>query len=148
MNKRILWIDDDYDIIQSMFYYVKKNGFKIDFAVSAHEGYIRLLNWQRYDMVVVDLILPISNQQDSVPVVVQNWKTNGENGHVGINLIKWMILEQKIQCPVVIFSIVPNPVAVYGIENLNIAGQIQKESLTPMDLKDQIFNILKVETGD
>ena len=145
MNKKILWIDDDYDTIQSMFYYIKKAGFKIDFAISAHEGYSKLLNWQQYDLIVVDLILPISNQQDSIPMVVQSWKTNGENGHVGINLIKWMVNEKEIKCPIVILSIVPDPISIYGIKALNLAGQIQKESLSPLDLKEQIFKILKIQ---
>ncbi|MBI5952237.1 MAG: hypothetical protein HY865_11315 [Chloroflexi bacterium] len=145
MNKRILWIDDDFETIQGLFFYVKKEGFLIDSAISAHEGYNRALNWQKYDLIVVDLILPISNQSDSIPLIVRNWKSDNENGDVGINLIKWMISEQKVGCPVAILSIVPDPILTYNITHLNIAGQLQKESLTPTTLKEQIFEILKIQ---
>jgi len=142
MTKRILWIDDDYYAIQGLFRPIEKAGYNIDVATSAFDGYIKAQNWKNYDLIVVDLIIPIS-EEDTVPDVVKNWEKEEKYDCVGIGLASWLLLELYVTCPVIILSVISDPILKYKLENLGLAGSIRKSGLLPTDLKNEIFKILK-----
>lgn len=142
MNNRILWIDDDYYAIQGLFRPIEKEGYKIDVALSALDGYRKAQKWQGYDLIVVDLIIPIS-QEETAPEPVKSWDNQEDYGYVGIGLIKWLLSEIKPDCPIIILSVVPDPITAYGLEELGLAGYIRKSGLLPTNLKSELMGILK-----
>lgn len=144
MKKKILWIDDDYYSIQFLFRPIKKAGFQIVPATSALDGYRMALDGTKYDLIVVDMILPISEEEASIPEIVESWKRNGEKEHVGVGLTKWLIKTLKVACPVVILSVVQDPVSTYNLEDLNVAGYVHKGGLLPTRLKEELFTILEI----
>ena len=142
MNKQILWIEDDYFAIQGLFRPVEKDGYKFDTAFTALDAYRKAQNWKNYDLIVVDLIIPIS-QGEIVPDIVKSWDDTEVYEYVGIGLIKWLMTEVQAKCPVVILSVVPDPIATYKIEDFGISGYIQKSGLLPSSLKIEISEFIK-----
>ncbi len=142
MNKNILWIDDDYYAIQGLFRPIENEGYKLDKATSALDGYRKSQNWAIYDLIVVDLIIPIS-QEETAPDIVKNWDNKEEYDHVGLGLAKWLLKDIQVKCPVLILSVVPNPISTYKLEGLGLAGYILKSGLLPSRLKNELFNIIQ-----
>jgi hypothetical protein len=143
MNKKILWIDDDYYAIQGLFRPIEMEGYKLDVALSALDGYHKAQKWKEYSLIVVDLIIPISQQYETTPDVVNSWENEVENDYVGIGLAKWLLRDIRVKCPVLILSIVPDPTAKYNLDNLGLAGYIQKSGLLPSTLKDKVLEVLR-----
>ena len=146
MSKKILWIDDDYYAIQGLFRPLEKGGgYIVETAISALDGFNKAQKWKNYDLIVVDLILPISEQQEKIPDVVSGWEDEGKFEHVGIGLVKWLLLDMKVKCPVVILSVIPNPITAYKLDNIGLTGYIRKSGLLPTVLKEEIYSMLGIK---
>lgn len=143
MSKKILWIDDDFYAIQGLFRPLVQQGYTIQDARSALEGYRKALSWQEYDLIVVDLIITIDERQETTPEIVRSWIDEEEYPQVGIGIVKWLLTDLKVTCPVVILSIVADPIKTYQMEYLGLAGSIQKDGLLPTTLRDQILDIFE-----
>jgi CheY-like chemotaxis protein len=143
MTKKILWIDDDYYAIQGLFRSIEKSGIKVISATSALDGYRKAQKWKEYDLIVVDLILPIAEHQETVPDIVKTWEDEYENAQVGVGMVKWLLQNLEVTCPVVILSVVPNPLVTYGLTDLAIKVAISKGGLLPSDLYSEIMKLIK-----
>ena len=55
--RRVLVIDDDNDIVQLIKYILTEAGATVDAALGAEEG-LRLFRMQRYDLVLLDVMMP------------------------------------------------------------------------------------------
>lgn len=141
MNKRILWIDDDYYAIQGLFRPLEKEGYKVDGALSVLDAYNKAQNWKIYDLIIVDLIFSTS-EEGSMPSIVKSWENQDEYAYVGIGLVKWLLQSLHVECPVIVLSVVLDPIAEYNLKNLGLAGYIRKAGLLPTTLKDEIFKFL------
>jgi CheY-like chemotaxis protein len=141
MTKKILWIDDDFYAIQGLLRPIQKEGYKVDVALSALDGYRKAQHWKDYDLIVVDLILPIS-QEETAPDIVKSWDSQEKYRFVGLGLINWLLKELQAKCPVMILSVVANPISTYGLEHLGLAGCIRKSGLLPLELKEELIKAI------
>lgn len=139
MANRILWIDDDYFAIEGLFLPLRKAGFTVEHATSAIEGYHKAQHWQNYDLIAVDLILPITNEQEVIPDIVKKWQDERENPQVGVGLVRWLRVDVQATCPIIILSIVSDPISTYRLEHLGLNGYIPKIGLLPSSLKEKIM---------
>lgn len=146
MSKKILWIDDDYYAIQGLFRPIERDGYKFDIAISALEGFHKAKKWKDYDLIVVDLILPTSQESVDVPDIVRAWEDDTRHAYVGIGLARWLLSDVKAKCPVVILSVIQNPITTYGLGNIGLTGYIRKSGLLPSSLKDEIYDMLGIKT--
>lgn len=142
MKKNILWIDDDYYTIQGLSSPLKRAGYNFDVATNVVAAYEKGLNWKKYDCIVVDIILP-TEQDVNLPVVVSKWQSGNE--HLGICIVKWLLNELTVRCPVIILSVIANPISVYNIEHIGVAKSIQKGGLLPSRFTDELYEVLKVD---
>ena len=143
MNKRILWIEDDYYAIKGLVRPLEKAGFVVDAATSALDGFNRALHWEQYDLIVVDLILPISNETKPVPDKVSTWQ---KEEHVGVGILKWLLSELKVKCPVMLLSVVRNPAQTYKLDSLGLAAYLPKRGLLPTQVKAEVFRLLGISS--
>ena len=143
MSEKILWIDDDYYAIQGLFRPLEKENYQVDVALSAVEGYEKAQRWQEYDLIVVDLILPVS-QEETAPEPVRSWDDQEKYPYVGIGLVEWLLRDLRVECPVIVLSVVPDPISMSKLEELGVSGFIRKSGLLPTDLKDELMPILEV----
>jgi CheY-like chemotaxis protein len=145
MNKRILWIDDDFEAIKGLMKPLVNDGFQIDPATTALQAYEMAKQWREYDLIVVDLIFPISDAQTEIaemPSLVKAWD-KGEETPVGIGFSKWVLAELKVKCPVLIMSVVNNPLEKHNLSQYKSLHAIQKRGLLPKELRDEIKRILR-----
>lgn len=141
-NKTMLWIEDDYYAIKGLVRPLENAGFQVDRETSAYDGFCRLLDQHNYDLIVVDLILPLSNDTQSLSPEVAAWQVEE---YVGIGLLKWIMQVLKPSCPVLVLSVVKDPISTYGLEDLGLAGSLHKSGLLPSEVKEEVFRVLGME---
>lgn len=142
MNKRILWIEDDYYAIKGLVKPLENEGFIVDIAVDGIEAYKKLDDLQAYNLIVVDLIIPLSDYDGEVcPADVLIWD---EEEYLGIGLVKWLVNSQKVTCPILLLSVIRNPIADYQLNTCGSLYQLSKSGLLPSKLKETVQQILKV----
>ncbi len=139
MKKRILWIEDDYFAIKGLVRPLERDGFTFDVATSAVEGFYKAQHWQAYDVILVDLILPLANSDEDLPEKVRSW--NNEH-YIGLGLLKWLKTELQVACPILMLSVVRNPVSKFKLENLRLAGYLPKRGLLPSQVKANVLKII------
>ena len=139
MNKKILWIEDDYYAIKGLLRPLELDGFVIEVATSALEGYTKSQNWREYDLMVVDLILPLSDDNQDIPQVVRGWD-NEE--YTGIGLAKWLKQEMKVQCPILMMSVVSST-SKYNLQEYGLNNILSKKNLLPSRVKSEVYKILE-----
>lgn len=140
MKKNILWIDDDFYMIQGLISPMKKAGFNFDVATSVVAAYEKGLGWKKYDCIMVDIILP-SEYGSDLPDTVNKWQSGNE--YLGICIVRWLLEELLVKCPVVILSVIANPVNLYHLGHLGVAKSIQKGGLLPSKLADELYEVLR-----
>lgn len=140
-TKKILWVEDDYFHIQALFRKFEKEGYVIDYALTALEGYQKITkNPKGYAAIVVDLILPMKSPNEKIPEAIDTW---GREEYPGVHLVRWLTTEVIVQCPVFILSVVPDPIEKYGLNNLGIKEAIPKPGLGPTSLMEKMKKYLK-----
>lgn len=142
MDKHVLWIEDDYSEIRNLVRPLEREGFKITAAMSAVEGFRKARNWQAYDLIIVDLIMPLTDALEPVPAEVAAWDAEP---HAGLGLVKWLAQDLQAQCPILILSVVRDPISTFDLDNLQLAGVLLKRGLKPSIVKQEVFRILGIE---
>ncbi len=71
MENKILLIDDDSSFLGQAIELLKKNGYKVGFALNAEDG-LTMLRKIQYDLIILDINMPLKNGFD----VLKDLKTN------------------------------------------------------------------------
>jgi DNA-binding response OmpR family regulator len=140
METKVLWIEDDYYNYQGLLRPLEKAGIKVEYALSALEGYKKARKWKDYALIVVDIILPLTKDAEAVPEEVAAWRSEK---YPGVGLIKWLRGELKASCPVIILSVVDDPITNYQLESLGIDANISKRGVLPSELTEKINALIK-----
>jgi DNA-binding response OmpR family regulator len=99
---KILWIEDEQHVLGLDQVAAK---WELDCAVACDVAVSKLEN-NKYDLLIVDLILPITTgQKKDVPFKV-NYATDLEKKYGGLWLIKRIRNEMKLQTPILVLTIV------------------------------------------
>lgn len=141
MTTKILWVEDDYYHIQYLFHYLEKEGAVVTPALSAYDAYRLVEKGTRYDLIVVDIILPISSTLEKLPDTVEEWKK--QEKYPGIGLVKWLKTKKKVDCPVVILSVIDDPISEYHLVGFKIDEAILKKGLGPHEFTEKIQRFLQ-----
>ncbi len=136
MTKRILWIEDDAYALGGLFLPLEKQGYQVERALSALDGYNRLKNWQVYDLIVVDMILALYTEDADIPETVKAWT---KESYIGVGIVKYLVHELKVTCPVMILSIVAQGDLGIGAAKVRVLSKI---GITPEVVKEEIQKIL------
>ena len=142
-EQQILWIEDDYFAIRGLMHQLENEGFNIEAATSALEAFQKAPGWESYDVILVDLIIPLTISDEPLPEKVKSWK---KEKYVGIGILKWLKRELKVDCPVLMLSVVRDPIARFNLENLGLAGYLPKRGLMPSQIKTKVLEILETES--
>jgi CheY-like chemotaxis protein len=139
MKNKILWIEDESFMIKGLLRPMEKIGFQIDIASSAYDGFLKAQNWKNYDILVVDLIIPLSGDEKTIPLIVKGWE---QEPYVGIGLSKWLTTELRIEVPILLLSVVQNPLVIYDLKKIGLKHYLPKSGLLPSLVKEAILQIL------
>ncbi len=77
MKKRVLIVDDEEDIRNSISYLIKRMGFESALARDGREA-IRLLKNEKFDLVIMDIFMPGMSGIDCVKEIRKNPKTKNQ----------------------------------------------------------------------
>jgi CheY-like chemotaxis protein len=142
MNKNILWIEDESFMIKGLLRPMEKLGYAIDIAKTAQEGYEKAQNWKEYDILIVDLIIPLSHGENTLLEEVKSWE---KEPYIGIGLAKWLADILKVTNPIILLSVVNNPIMTYDLGKFGLKHYISKSGLLPSRLQSDIMFILGSE---
>ncbi len=132
MNKKIVWIEDDISIINSVVAPLETAGYIIHRIYGPDEAKEDLDLLRDADLILLDLIMPVDEHDD----------TNSRQGvYPGLELLKYLRFECKIQTPVVLFSVATGRKQ-YQTKDLQVSDFIPKP-IRPSQLKERIEKVLK-----
>lgn len=123
---RVLWIEDDYDIISDLPFRLEEAGYEFTILESKKDFVDNIRTLDDYEMVIVDLIIP---QRDDEEL----------SDFPGVDVIR-ILREHNKHIPVVVLSVVQDPKI---RDSLEVDLILHKGALTPVDFKDQIEACLK-----
>ncbi|MDX9769829.1 MAG: response regulator [Tenuifilaceae bacterium] len=81
MQQRILIIDDDRELAQSIREILVEEGFRVDMASNGREG-IRLQNTMPYELIITDIVMP---EEDGLEVIMWVRKTHPNTKLIAIS---------------------------------------------------------------
>jgi hypothetical protein len=139
MNKKMLWVEDDFYAIKGLIRPLEKAGFDITVTTSATDAYHSLLEGNELDVIFIDLIIPLTNDDQKVMPIIQAWC---EEKYVGIGLAKWVSTEMKVNCPIVLLSVIKDPISQFDLGKFNLKYALSKRGLLPSTVKNYTFEML------
>jgi CheY-like chemotaxis protein len=140
MNGKILWIEDDYYHIKGLMKPMTKNGYEIVSASTYKKTLTLLANWQSYNIIVLDLIIPYS---DTLEEQIQDSKLDFKPWYWGVKLYKTMKNELKINLPIVVLSIVRTNSVIEELENEGIMYRLEKVGLLPKQVAEYLTELIE-----
>ena len=133
MKKKILWIEDDSVITESLISDTTKY-YDYDFAFSKKEA-IDKLSKDNYDCVIIDLIIPTSGND-----FTEYENIEGEYFPNGLLIMK-DLRKKGITIPIIIFSVVSDDRILNIIQKYN-ALFMKKSLVTPKEFNEIIYELI------
>ena len=126
--KKILWIEDEADIIKYVVSPLKRNGVIFQIAESDEEFNKIKHDIDKFDLILLDLILPKKN---STPPY----------DYVGLKILKELTNKLKTEVPIVVFTVVNNHNTNSKLSEYNVYDILYKPIPSAV-LTDKIESIL------
>lgn len=124
-SKRILLIDDEPDIVETIQYCLELRGFEVDVALDGLEG-LRLAREYVYDLLVLDIMLP------------------GKNGYEVSRILKDEIEQGKIDAFQILVLTARKVDSVEREDFLNTWSRADATMYKPFEMDDLIDRILEL----
>jgi hypothetical protein len=84
----------------------------------------------------------LANDDRSIPDMVKAWE---EEEYLGLGLARWLATKANVDCPILILSVVQDPLTTYHLDSCNLKYSLCKSGLLPSVVKNEIFSIWGVE---
>ena len=129
MSKKIVWIEDDVDIIGPVVRPLERAGYEIIRLISAKEVFDNIEKLHEADLVLLDMLLP-----------------DGGSGldlgrYTGLDIFRELLETHDLKTPVVALTVVARQEVRKDLNDLGIADIIRKP-VRPSELKERIEHIL------
>lgn len=129
MSKRIVWIEDDVDIIGPVVRPLERAGFEIFRLRTAKEVFDNIAKLHEADLILLDMLLP-----------------DGGSGlelgrYTGLDIFRELLEKNDLQTPVVALTVVAREEVRKDLRELGVADIIRKP-VRPSELKERIEQIL------
>lgn len=131
-RKRILWIDDDADLLNGLVRPLKKDGYKIIVAKNEKEALERI---EEFDFVLIlsEIIIPTGT------------KGSAKNPpFAGMRLLKTLLVDMKIKTPIIVLSIVSDEKMMGDMLDMGVKKILQKGEYLPAKLKKEVYKVMGV----
>ncbi|SDU65861.1 response regulator [Desulfobacula phenolica] len=129
----LLWIEDDFDRLKNLVRPLLKKGFKVDHVTNL-ESYCEKQNLQKYDLFIVDLMIPQKKRNGDITEF---------DPYPGIQILKNLIDLNK---PILVLSIVTDTEIMKTINKMDSSIKIlRKGNVFPSDFKYEIYELLGIE---
>ena len=132
-QKRILWIEDDADILMGLVRPLKKDGHEITIAKDEKKA-LELIGISVFDLILLDIIIPTGVEGDK-----------GDIPFVGMRLLKTLSIDMKIKTPIIVLSVVRDPELIGEMNGRGVEEVLQKGAYLPSKLKEKVYEVLGVQ---
>lgn len=138
-NILILWIEDDYYHVKGLMKPLIKEGYEFDIARSCHDALQKLTKFDRYSIIILDLIIPYSEKDLNNP----NIKRVYDPSQNGIDLFYHIKDKLKVDKPIIILSIVKNGEIRKELLEKGAVTWLNKDIMLPQDVKNAVLEITR-----
>ena len=130
MPKTIVWIEDDYDVIQPALYPLEKAGYRILNIRNTTEALENLEQLRQADLILLDLFLPPG--------------TGGRDfgSYPGVQFFRELREAHHIETPVVVFTVLSQADLLKELNDLG-AADIVRKPVRPSELKERVERVLE-----
>lgn len=150
-GKKILWIEDDYYHLKGLVKPLRDTGFDVIPARSVVEAKSLLRKWQSFQLIILDLIIPYSDNElamsDSEPIPDDRNGIFFKNVSVlvrnGLVLFDYMVEDLKVNIPILILSIVHADHIMKDLRRRGAVRTVKKEALLPKEVRDMILEVIR-----
>ncbi len=130
MARKIIWIEDDVDIIGPVVRPLERAGFEILRLRTAKDVFDNVAKLHEADFILLDMLLP-----------------DGGSGlelgrYTGLDIFKELLENHALKTPVVALTVVAREEVRKNLRDLGVADIIRKP-VRPSELKERIEQILK-----
>ena len=130
LSKKIIWIEDDIDIIYPVIEKLEKSGYSIEKMYTIQDAEDSIDSLRKADLILLDMIvLPDENQRLATR-------------YPGMEFLNEMRNKYKIDTPVIVFTVVTKSEVRKELMRLGVSDIIMKP-VRSSDLKDRVENVLE-----
>jgi len=141
-KKRVLWVEDDAIILWDLITPLIRMGWEIDSALDFESAINKIRGGAPYDLIILDIIIPSGSMFYSSITEISKI----DNTQFGVKFLEFLKDKEKI--PVVVFSVVTDPVILDQVRKFpNVEDIIIKGSVRPSELKARLISIGNGEKG-
>ena len=129
-TKKILWVEDDADLLMGLVKPLKKDGHEIIVARSEQEA-LETIEKSDFDLILSDIIIPTGIERDP------------ENcSYVGMQLLETLLIDMKIKTPIMVLSVVCDREMIEKMYEMGVKNVLQKGAYLPSKLKEEVYATL------
>lgn len=131
MSKKIVWIEDDSDIIKPVIRPLQLAGHSIEHLYSAAEALAAVEMIREADLILIDMILPAGKTEQTF------------SRYAGKDVLKELREVHDVETPAVVFSVVTKEEVLEEIEAIDVVDIVRKPVL-PSELKTRVERALGI----
>jgi len=127
--RRILWIEDDADMLMGLVRPLEKDGHEIIVAMDEIEA-LEKIKENKFDLILFDIIIPTGVKEDP-----------GDVPFVGMELLK-KLKDMNITTPIIVLSVMRNKKMINKMYEMGVKKVLPKGAYLPSKLKKEIYDVL------
>lgn len=137
VNYRILWIDDDALMIMGLVRPLIRDGCQVDTALDVEKAK-KLLKERKYDLVILDIILPSGKELQSEDDV------KNIDRFYGLRFLESLPIEFP---PILVLSVINEKEEIEKIRKFpQVKDVLAKGMIKPSELKEKVMSIIMKKT--
>ena len=131
-TRDILWVDDDAWHIKGLVYPLERQGNHITIVETLPEASeIVENNPTSFDIIILDILMPQTDQEGNVP----DWlAVDAHDGAYGIVFLKRLRDKLNVWSPILLLSIIGDPIEEFALQDYEPLGFVRKQDLQPKDV--------------
>ena len=131
-QKRILWVEDEADLLMGLVRPLEKDGHEIIVAKD-EKAALEMIEELDFDLILLDIIIPTGVEGDM-----------GDISFVGMRLLKTLSIDMEIKTPIIVLSVVRDPDMIGEMNGLGVKEVLPKGAYLPSKLKEKVYGVLGV----
>ena len=135
-SKRILWIEDDADLLMGLIRPLKKDGYEIIVAKDEKEA-LETIRKPDFDLIILDIIIPTGIKGDK-----------GDVHFIGMRLLETLLVDLNIKIPIIVLSVISDKEKVEKMRDMGAKKVLLKGAFLPSKLREEIYDTLDVRKSE
>ena len=129
--KKILWVEDEADLLMGLVRPLEKDGHEIIVAKDEEEA-LELIGKSDFDLILLDIIIPTGVDGDI-----------GDVDFVGMRLLKTLSIDMELKTPILVLSVVRDQKMIKEMKNgFGVKEVLEKGAYLPSKLKEKVYKVL------